>query len=85
MAKRYHDGGYAGMDSRRAQESEDGSMIREDHSATANLPQGVIMKPWADHEAYLPEDIDDTVRGVDRQINQLDNAKRDRHLEPKKV
>lgn len=83
--KRFHDGGYAGMDSRREQESEDSSMIREDHSATANLPQNVIMRSWADHEAFLPEELDDTIRGVDKQINKLDNAKRDAHLAPKKV
>jgi len=85
MSKRYHDGNYAGMGSRRMQEAEDGSMIREDHSAMANLPQNVMIKPWADHEAYLPEGLDDTIHGIDKQINTLDNGKRDAHLEPKKV
>ena len=82
---RYHDGKYDGVESRRRQEAQDGSMIREDHTAMANLPQGVVMKPWAEHEAYLPEELDDTIHGIDRQINVLDNGKRNKHLEPKKV
>jgi hypothetical protein len=84
MAKRYYDGGYAGMDSRKAQEREDGSMIKEDHSAMANLPQNVIMKPWPTAGTYLPENLDDTISGINRQVG-LDSSKKDANLEPKKV
>lgn len=84
MAKRYQDGKYEGMDSRRDQEREDGGMIREDRSAMANLPQNVIMRPWVGREATLPESLNDTISGVDSQING-DNAKRRSGFAPKKV
>src|SRR6266404_4800911 len=70
MAKRYHSGKsmekheyYAGEESRRKQEHEDGGMISEDHSAIANLPQSVMMKPYPKPDGYMPEDLDDTIRG----------------------
>jgi hypothetical protein len=91
MAKRYHDGKmmekheyYAGEEGRRTQEMEDGGMIREDHSAIANLPQQVMMKPYPKPGGYMPEDLDDTIRGVDGQMG-MDNSKRRAHFAPKKV
>lgn len=91
MAKRFHSGKsmekheyYAGEESRRKQEHEDGGMIREDHSAIANLPQGMMIKPYPKVGGYMPEDLDDTLRGVDRQM-ELDNSKRRAHFMPKKV
>jgi hypothetical protein len=83
MAKRFHEG-YAGMDSRKAQERQDGSMISEDHSAMANLPQSVVMKPWPDAGSYMPENLDDTITGINAQKN-LDDSKRNANLDPKKV
>jgi hypothetical protein len=75
---------YAGMEPRRRQEMEDAGMIREDHSAMANMPQGIHMKPWPTEGGYLPENLDDTIRGVDRQMD-MDNGKKMKHLMPKKV
>ena len=75
---------YAGASSRRHQEMEDGSMIREDHSAIANLPQGVMMKEYPREGGYLPESLNDTITGIDRQKN-MDNNKRKEHFAPKKV
>ncbi len=75
---------YAGADPRRRQEMEDAGMIREDHSAMANLPQQVIMRPYPNRGSYMPEDLDDTIRGVDRQIG-YDDYKRSEHMYPKKV
>ena len=76
---------YAGAEPRRRQEMEDAGMIREDHSAVANLPQGVMMKPYPkDTGNYLPENLDDTLRGVDRQMS-YDNKKKMDHFYPKKV
>ncbi len=75
---------YAGASSRRHQEMEDGGMIHEDHSAIANLPQNVMMKAYPKAGGYLPEDLDDTIRGVDRQKD-MDNNKRKEHFAPKKV
>lgn len=85
-AKRYYDeGSYAGEQARRTQEMEDAGMIREDRSAVANLPQSVIYKPYPINNDYMPEDLDDTIIGIDRQIKVLDGNKRDKTMMPKKV
>lgn len=85
MAKRYHDHGhYAGMDSRRHQEREDSGMIRENHAAIANLPQEVRITPYPKAGYYIPEVLDDTIRGIDKQMD-LDGSKRRQHFMPKKV
>lgn len=69
MAKKcYYDEMYAGYDARRKQEYEDSMMIKEDKSAIANLPQGVIMKEYPKSPYYNQPDLNDTVRGVDRQL-----------------
>jgi hypothetical protein len=75
---------YAGMEPRRRQEMEDMGMIREDHSAVANLPQGVMMKPYRKEGGYLPEDLDDTIRGIEHQMD-YDNGKKMQNFYPKKV
>jgi len=84
--KRYYDeqSSYSGQDARRTQEMQDGGMIREDRSAVANLPQNVMYKPYPKNHDYLPEDLDDTIRGIDHQIETLDGKKRDKHFMPKK-
>lgn len=75
---------YAGMDTRRHQEMQDAGMIHEDHRAIANMPQEVMMKPYPRTGPYLPEGIDDTIRGVDHQMD-YDDSQRSRHFYPKKV
>lgn len=75
---------YAGMEPRRRQELEDAGMIHEDHSAMANMPQSVKMTPYPKSYGYLPEDLDDTMRGIDRQLG-YDNGKKMSHFMPKKV
>jgi hypothetical protein len=76
---------YAGPDPRRRQEMEDAGMIHEDHNAVANLPQNVVMKPYGNATGgYLPEDLDDTIRGINRQTG-YDGEKRDSGFYPKKV
>lgn len=85
MPKRYHDGEYAGMAARRHQEMQDAGMIHEDHSAIANMPQNVMIKPYPKVDHYMPENLDDTIAGVDRQMETLDGAKRAQHTMPKKV
>ena len=85
MAKRYYNEGYyEGEEGRRTQEMQDGGMIREDRSAVANLPQNVMYKAYPKDRDYMPEDLDDTIRGIDKQIN-LDDSKRDKRMMPKKV
>lgn len=75
---------YAGESARRTQEMEDGGMLHEDRSAIANMPQNIIMRPYPDNGMYMPEELDDTIRGVDAQIN-MDDRKRREHNVPKKV
>lgn len=75
---------YAGRSGRRRQEMADAGMIHEDHAAIANLPQRVEIKPYPKNMKYLPEDLDDTIRGVDRQID-YDDSKKLSHFYPKKV
>ncbi len=84
MAKRHYDGLYEGHAGRRHQEMQDAGMIHENHSAIANMPQEVMIKPWPDAGTYMPEQLDDTIRGVNRQVA-LDDSKRDKNLVPKKV
>lgn len=74
---------YAGMEPRRRQEMEDAGMINEDHSAIANMPQGVMMKPYSKPYNYLPEGLDDTIRGIDNQMDNDDIKKRG-ELKPRK-
>lgn len=84
-ADQMEEGSYAGEQARRTQEMEDAGMIREDRNAVANLPQNVMYKPYPKNYDYLPEDLDDTIRGIDVQIKELDGRKRDRGFNPKKV
>jgi hypothetical protein len=91
MAKRHHsakmhvsEGAYAGESARVRMEHHDGGMIMEDHSAVANLPQNVMIKPWEREHSYMPEDLTDDIRSVDRQIG-MDVSKRNAKLMPKKV
>jgi hypothetical protein len=73
-----------GADPRRRQEMMEAGMISEDHSAIANMPQGVMMKPYPKDNDYMPEDLDDTIRGIDRQEGE-DHSKAMRHFKPRKV
>ena len=75
---------YAGMEPRRRQEMEDAGMIHEDHAAIANLPQNVMIKAYPYPGPYLPEGLDDTIAGVDRQMD-YDDGKRKANMYPKKV
>lgn len=89
VAQRYpgrkgEEGYYSGMEDRLNQEAVDGSMIREDHNAVANLPQNVIMRPYRKGGYGIPEGLNDTIEGIDRQLN-YDDSKRAEHMLPKKV
>lgn len=80
MAKRYHSGmkkmdagGY--YDARRQEEAGFG-MINEDHSAVANLPKDVMIKPYPECPYGMDSSLDDTIRGIDRQIGTDDSVAR---------
>jgi hypothetical protein len=81
---RYREGYYDGPEMRRSQEMQDAGMIRENPAAIANMPQEVMIKPWPDGGSYMPEHLDDTISGINRQV-ELDDSKRNMHLVPKKV
>jgi hypothetical protein len=74
---------YAGAEPRRRQEMADAGMIHEDQRQVANLPQDVKYSPYPVNGPYLPEGIDDTLRGVDAQMD-FDDKKRAEHFFPKK-
>lgn len=75
---------YAGESARRTQEMQDAGMIHNDMSAIANMPQNVMIKPYPKTGPYLPEGLDDTITGIDRQMDG-DDSKRREHFKPKKV
>lgn len=74
---------YDSYGSRKESEAEHAGMIREDHRAVANLPQEVIMRPYRKGGYGIPEELDDTIEGVDRQIG-FDDMKRKEHFKPHK-
>ena len=55
---------------RRKEEMRDFSMISEDKSACANLPQDVKYHAWPKTGHYADYDLDDTIRGIDKQMNE---------------
>lgn len=75
---------YDGYLARRTQEMQDGGMIREDMRAIANLPQEVMIKPYPKTGPYLPEGLEDSIVGVDKQMD-YDDSQRRAHFYPKKV
>lgn len=86
---RYHsekyEGKYEGMEDRRKQEREDASIFGASQSKyMANMPTEVIFKTVARPYNGMPENLDDTMKGVDKQIDK-DVRGLDRHLHPKKV
>lgn len=74
---------YAGMEPRRRQEMEDAGYIHEDHNAIANLPQNVMIKPYPKTGPYMPEGLEDSIEGIDHQMD-YDDKKRKEHFYPKK-
>jgi hypothetical protein len=77
-------GFYGDKYARERMEMQDASMIHEDHRAIANLPQEVMIKPYPRTGPYMPEALDDTIRGVDGQMN-YDDRQRRSHFYAKKV
>lgn len=73
-------GGHHSEDPRRRHEMEDAGMIREDHNATANLPQDVKYHAWPDSDTYPRYGLDDTIRGIDKQESE-DGRKMERHMQ----
>jgi hypothetical protein len=83
MAKRFH-GAYEGKSGRDAQESSDGGMIPSGAGSHANMPQAVVMREYPKVGGFLPEGLDDSIKGIDSQVG-ADNSKKNSKLAPKKV
>lgn len=66
-----------------AMEHRDAGMIGNDHSRMANLPTEVMMKPYPPCPAYMDWNIEDNIKGIDKQIGE-DNAKRKSGFQPHK-
>jgi len=71
MAKRYHA-------SERKEERKDSGMLSEDHLAPANMPQDVKYHAWPKAGSYADYDINDSISGVNRQMDE-DGAGMKRH------
>jgi len=74
MAKRFYSGDYAGYEGRKSQEREDGSMLREDRGAVANLPQDVKYHSWPSANNYQVYNVGDTIKTIDSQISEDSNG-----------
>lgn len=76
--KRFYDGDYSGhLNHARRQEREDFSMISEDKSACANMPQSVKYHEWPSNRDYASYNLDDTIHGIDKQERaDVDGARR---------
>lgn len=58
---------YAGMDSRRATERSDAGMIPTKRGI-ANMPQEVVYREWPTVGYNMPEGLNDSISGIDRQM-----------------
>lgn len=71
------------MAERRNQEMRDAGMISEDHGAVANMPQEVKYVSWPKNARGLEGYLDDSIRGIDKQMNE-DEGMAHRHNAPHK-
>ena len=84
MAKRKFHATSADMPAERKLEARDGGMIGNDRSSFANMPQNVVFKEYPKMAMYLPEVLDDSIGGIDKQM-MADHSKAMSQFKPKKV
>lgn len=65
MAKRFY-----------GSESEGESMMPSGSGALANMPQNVVMREYPKPYDGMPEDLDDSIRGIDNKIKAANSKKR---------
>lgn len=75
---------YADHDERRREENIDFHMLEHDRSSIANMPQEVKYHEYPLIHEYSPEDLDDTMHGIDAQVAH-DESQKMHHFKPKKV
>ena len=86
MAKRYYDdASYSNEQAARTQAMQTAGMIKEDRSAIANMPQSIVYRDYPKNNSYLDGDLDDTISGIDHQMDTLDGGVLRRIKKPKKV
>lgn len=85
MAKKkfYNEGEYDSLNAARNKQRSDFHMISENRSAIANMPQEVMYKMWPKPKQYHDYGLDDTIKGIDEQMNK-DNSKMESHMQPEK-
>lgn len=77
--KRFYDGDYSGpLNKARREEARDFSMLSEDRSAPANMPQDVKYHAWPKAGHYADYSLDDTIRGINEQQDE-DGRAMERH------
>lgn len=86
--KRYHSDENIGFgqtsDHRRAAEAHDFNMFGHSHDEIANMPSEVKMHAWEKVHDYMAGTEDDTIHGIDKQIDH-DESKVKSHLKPRKA
>jgi hypothetical protein len=83
MAKRYH-GSYEDKDDVRRLERQDSAMAPSGDGAHAGMPTELVMKAYPKEGNFMPENLDDTIKGVDAQKSADNNMRRKLNV-PKKV
>jgi hypothetical protein len=83
MLERLGEEFYAGIHGRAADDRMAEGMIREDKNAMANLPQEVMIKQYPRVRYEMDENINDNLRGIDRQMED-DGKKQKRGAFPEK-
>ncbi len=83
MARGNAHGGFHGYAVGEGHDSHEG-MMREDHTAMSNCPKEVIMKEYPGVHRYLPEQLDDSIAGADRQMDK-DGSQLKRGFGPRKA
>jgi hypothetical protein len=75
---------YEGEDVRRSTEHEDGAMMPSGHGQHANMPQEVVMREFGKSHYGMPENLNDGMGGIDKQIG-TDEGDLHKRMKPKKV
>jgi hypothetical protein len=76
MSKRFHES--------KGQESRDSGMMPSGSGSFANMPQETVMRAYPTIDNGMPENLNDSISGIDNQIKS-DNSKKHAHIQPEKI